>query len=372
MPKKALHICLIMLLLITEASALVSCGTANHSAASMVAVDSAIYVKAPYGALPLPYEAAQHNAVSGYHYILVDVSCLDEALKRSLHTAYQEGSNILFVGEISVSEVEKILGLSVVTEDVQELRDTLAGAESEYKNAELIDASAFHSVGKKVSSDRDRTIIADITAETETPHEIAEAINAALAYDYVSLTQEKNMQNSPGSEWESVALLANTLYAEKCVAHSVTELRKYPLNPFGDGKYSFSVWQGCEAESRSGCYIRSIESEVSGKEISRMTDYQYDATEKSRGIDQPERSSIRSTKLSGGIARPHVRVQFLPVSPMELSAPTTSLRTFIEAELYQIDEVFAAGGFSYITVCDTVFGNNPTTYQTSINLLAGR
>lgn len=336
-------------------------------------VESPIYIRDPNRDqfIPIPYQTAKSDTISGYSHILVDVTCLEEELNCALQTAYQEGSNILFVGEISVSKVEEVLGLPVMNEDVKELRDTLAAAESEYKNAELIDASAFHSVGKKVSSDRDQTVIADITVETETPDEIAEAINVALAYDYFSLTKEKNMENSLRSDWESVALLANTQYAEKCVTHSVTELRKYPLNPFGDDQYSFSVWRGCEVESRSGCYIRSIESEVSGKKISRMTDYQYDAAEKSRVIGQSERSSVKNTKLNGGIARPNIRVQFLPVSRIGFGAPTTSLRTFVEAELYQLDEVFAAGGFSYITVCDTMFGKNPTTYQTSIDILAG-
>ena len=102
-----------------------------------------------------------------------------------------------------------------------------------------------------------------------------------------------------------------------------------------------------------------------------MTDYQYDATKKSGVINESEQSSIKNTKLSGGIARPNVRVQFLPASRMGFSAPTTSLCTFVEAELYQPKEVFAAGGFSYITVYDTVFGKNPTTYQTNIDILAG-
>ena len=339
-------------------------------------VETPIYIRDPNRDqfIPIPYQAAKSDTISGYSHILVDVTCLEEKLNRSLQTAYQEGANILFVGDISVSEVEEVLGLPIATypvEAVQELRDTLAAAESEYKNVELINVSAFHSVGKKVSSDRDQTVIADITVETETPDEIAEAINVALAYDYFSLTKEKNMENSLRSDWESVALLANTQYAEKCITHSVTELRKYPLNPFGDDQYSFSVWRGCEVESRSGCYIRSIESEVSGKKISRMTDYQYDAAEKSRVIGQSERSSVKNTKLNGGIARPNIRVQFLPVSRIGFGAPTTSLRTFVEAELYQPKEVFAAGGFSYITVYDTVFGKNPTTYQTNIDILAG-
>ena len=337
---------------------------------------TSIYIRDPNRDqfIPIPYQTAKSDTISGYSHILVDVTCLEEELNRSLQTAYQEGANILFVGDISVSKVEEVLGLPIATypvEAVQELRDTLAAAESEYKNVELINVSAFHSVGKKVSSDRDQTVIADITVETETPDEIAEAINVALTYDYFSLTKEKNMENSLRSDWESVALLANTQYAEKCVTHSVTELRKYPLNPFGDDQYSFSVWRGCEVESRSGCYIRSIESEVSGKKISRMTDYQYDAAEKSRVIGQSERSSVKNTKLNGGIARPNIRVQFLSVSRIGFGAPTTSLRTFVEAELYQLDEIFAAGGFSYITVCDTMFGKNPTTYQTSIDILAG-
>ena len=337
---------------------------------------TSIYLKDPNGdrAIPLPYQTAQSDTLTGYRHILVDVSCLEEELNRSLQTAYQEGANILFVGDISVSEVEEVLGLPVATypvEAVQELRDTLAAAGSEYKNVELINVSAFHSVGKKVSSDRDRTIIADITVETETPNEIAEAINVALAYDYFALTREKYMQNSPRIDWEPIALIASTQYTTKCVVHNVTELRKYPLNPFGDGKYGFSVWRSCEAEGRSGCHIRSIESEIGGKQISRMVDYQYDATEKSDVINESEQSSIKKTKLSGGIARPHVRVQFLPVSRMGLSAPATSLRAFVEAEFYQIDEVFAAGGFSDITLYDTVFGKNPTTYQTNIDILAG-
>lgn len=388
------RICVCLALLLTLTMPVAACNVVNDAAESMIAIDSVIHIKdlSSSKQLSFPYKVMQGNLITeesqplNYDHVLVDVSCLQEDLNQVLRTVYQAGSDILFVGDISISDVREALGIPVPEyskEDIYEMNSVAATAESENVDDMVIDTSFFPSVGKKVSTDGRKTVITDITVETAIPSEITGAINAALAYDYLSLTSGTNVTAQSSSDWEIVDTIAREQYMTKCVVQTCTEFWKDQNNPSDNGKYYFYAWHSSDVERRSNYFIWSIESEVSGKSTSRIEEFEPRDTEALHtslsgtfpwgiGWNFDIGTTTKITKASNsGVGHSSLKICFLPADKYGYASPATKLGTRVDAKFYQPDGYFNVIGCSYISVCDTVTGYNLTTYRTNSDILTG-
>lgn len=376
---RPLCICMAMLMVITLPAT--ACSAAGSTTSEVPQpVNSAVYIRDTFAlsTLPLDYDVIDAGLLSvdqriaDSEHILVDVSCLEDELTLTLQTAYQNGADILFVGDISLDAVREALNMPMPEHTLEAARALTVEETPEYVDANVIDTSAFPSVAKKISNG----LITDITVEVPTPSEIAGAINAALAYDYTAL-----VDTSATDEWPLVDVISREQYMTTCIANTSTELRKSPNNPSSNGQYEFCISHNCHALGRELSYIHHIESEVTGKSTSHIMSFGPDSDPDSVlqfSLSFPWGVSIVNPKsrtlierVSGYWGDQSLRIRFTPVNGFNIDTPAEELNTEVFIKAYQTDSSYYGIGSSYITTCPSMNGLNQVTYRTNSDILSG-
>lgn len=314
------------------------------------------------------------QVVEAYDHIVVDSTALDEEIQNVMQEAFEDGSKIFVLGNITTNGVRDYFGLDSVSDASGESTQITANiSEGTIDDGNLVDVSQFPNVGKLIYQDQRGSNVTSVKSSNTSDSEAVRAlINKCFDYDYLYSTtgMEKNSALASADSWTRVDVSSDTFDCDnRCVVSTSIRLEKYDGNPDSRGNYYFYVPFIVDVENDST--IKKVEVKTYGSPTSTIDDYGPVATNvgsgvnvsfslpKGIGISFTPGPKTKITKVSGGIDNRDVTIGYQPLTAIGFNGYTQSdIRCDAHLESYQSGQLGA--GYGQFHVYTYAVGTSPS------------